>query len=631
MRSDHKYLIEITGGKPPNAHANMHMKTIRQPQTSFTRHICMGLLMLVCASVGWAQGNDRTLGETDIRPFTLGGSISFLGRGYAVRGIESRRPPGTGQVRVATTFSLFGLQSGLNILYSTDDNTLRQSMNQISFRGSWRWISVTAGTVSPNYSRYGMSGISFGGGMIELTPKWFHLSLAGGKSRRAVPFSQERDFRQESLERWVYAARLGIGHAERTFFFLSGMYARDDDPSAAGADNIQPASNIILTPGLNLSLFNNNLQLKGEVSASVFTGNTEGEAVDLGTELPSFVSDWLTLNTSTRADYAGMLTADLSLGPLHIHSGFERVQPGFRSLGTGQMRSDHEMVTLRARMPLWQRRVNLSASFSQGRNNLLELRKSTLERQQIGATMTVRLGQALNFNLAFNHMENENRAVDPSAQDAPLLHQKHVSKNITFSPTLLVRSDNMMHSISATTAYHVLDDHSELVLAGSREAVGFNNITAGISYGTTFPSAFSLGLSANMLNNTAGPTSSTGYSANLTGGYSLLEGRLSTNLSLGYSRNSIEFTRILEDPDGHGLPNHTRHLSVEEGNKDFMGGEYVVRQWSSQINLNFSASYRLPNGNPLRFSMRGLSNQPRSGEGQAFREVQASLQYTHRF
>lgn len=617
--------------KKQNTHESTHMKIIRQTQAYFSRRICTGLLILVLASAGWAQRNDRTLGETDIRPFTLGGSVSFLGRGYAVRGIESRRPPGTGQLRVATTFSLFGLQSGLNILYSTDDNTLRQSMNQVSFRGSWRWISVTAGTVSPNYSRYGMSGISVGGGMIELTPGWFHLSLAGGRSRRAVPVSQEREFRQESLERWVYAARLGLGQVERTFFFLSGMYARDRAPAAPGTSTMQPASNILLTPGLRLSMFNNNLKITGEISASVFTGNAEGEAMDLGFELPSFLSDYLTVNTSTRVDYAGMLSADLSLGPLNIHSGIERVQPGFRSLGTGQMRSDHEMYNFRARLPLLRRRVNLSASYSQGRNNLLEIRKSTLERQQIGATMTVRLSQALNFNLAFNQMENENRAVDPSIQDAQLLHQKHVSRNITFSPTLIVRSGQMMHSISATTAYHTLDDQSELVLSGGREAVGFNNITAGISYGTTFPSALSLGLSANMLNNTAGPTSSTGFSANLTGGYSLLEGRLSTNLSLGYSRNNIEFTRILEEPDQQGMPGHTRHLSVQEANKDFMGGEYVVRQWSSQVNLNFSASYRLPNGNPLRFSMRALSNQPSSDAGQEFREVQASLQYTHRF
>ncbi len=157
--------------------ATMRMKTTYLPTKPFTRGALALSLLLAFTFPGQAQVGNGTIGETDIRPFAVGGSITFLGRGYTVSGIDARRPSGTGQVRAATTFSLFGLQSGLNILYSTDDNNLRQSMNQVSFCGSWRWISVTAGTVRPDYLRYSVSGIHITGGMVELTPGWFHLSL----------------------------------------------------------------------------------------------------------------------------------------------------------------------------------------------------------------------------------------------------------------------------------------------------------------------------------------------------------------------------------------------------------------------------------------------------------------------
>ncbi len=607
------------------------METSRLRTKLFTRGALALSLLLAFTLPGQAQVGSGTIGETDIRPFAIGGSITFLGRGYTVSGIDARRPPGTGQVRAATTFSLFGLQSGLNILYSTDDNNLRQSMNQISFRGSWRWISVTAGTVRPDYSRYSVSGIHITGGMVELTPGWFHLSLAGGRSRRAVPFSDHGDFRQESFERWLYAARMGFGDADRTFFFFTGMYARDATKSLDVPESIRPSSNVNITPGLYLSLFDNNLRLTGEVTASIFTRDTESTAVDLGDEVPAFLSDMLSARTSTRVDYAGVLSGDLSLGRLQIKTGYERVQPGFLSLGTGQVRSDQQMYNLSARMPVWQRRMNLSATFLRGRNNLLDQKLSTLHRQQAGTNIMVRLTQTLNVSLAFSRMANENKAVDPSSAAAPELHQKHISSNITLTPTLVVRSDALTHSISATAAYHVLDDKSELVLAGVREESGFTNATAGLSYGVTLPSALSLGLSGNLLSNTAGNTSSTGFSTNVTGGYSFLDRRLSTNASFGWSRNGIEFVRIVNDGDDPGLPRTTLYPPKNEGENGFMEGEYVVRQWSTQFTLSLSASYRLPNGNPLHFNLRGVSNQPGSDDGQSFRELQGSLQYTHRF
>jgi len=88
---------------------------------------------------------------TGPRPFGMSGRLGLTSEAYTVNGIEGRRPPGMGQVNLSTNFNLLGLQSGINLLYNTDDNQLRQSMNQFHFHGTWRWLTLSAGTVSPRF------------------------------------------------------------------------------------------------------------------------------------------------------------------------------------------------------------------------------------------------------------------------------------------------------------------------------------------------------------------------------------------------------------------------------------------------------------------------------------------------
>jgi len=57
----------------------------------------------------------------------------------------------------------------------------------------------------------------------------------------------------------------------------------------------------------------------------------------------------------------------------------------------------------------------------------------------------------------------------------------------------------------------------------------------------------------------------------------------------------------------------------------------VVRQYSHQYTLNLSTTYRLPNGNPIRLNIRGLTSIPGQEDGREFNEWHAVLRYDHRF
>ena len=572
--------------------------------------------------------------DTDIRPVTFSGSLGIISEGYAVSGIDARRPPGMGRITLNTNFTLFGLSSGFNMIYSTDDNALRQSMNRFYFHGTWRWLTLSVGDVSPRFTKYSLGGVTVRGGMVDINPGAISLSATAGRTRRAVEFSDKPGFREPSFEQWLYAARLGFGKQGGTQFALTGVYVHDAEASIENWGALTPAENLSITPEFNLSFFDGAFFLTSNMTVSLFTRDITTEELDVR-DIPGaeYITGLFTPRSGSRVDYAGEVTANINAGPVRITGGYERIQPGFMSLGLGHIRSDQELIRVRPQVRLMNGRVSLGGNFTSGRNNLLETRISTTGRQQIGANANMRLSQSLNLTLSFMQMENENRPVDMTIEGANEMHQKQLSRNFMVVPTLVIRSGNMAHSVSLNGSYQVLDDQSSAVLDGARQPVEFTNISTGLTYGTSLPSGLSVNLSGNLLRNEMGESTNTGYSFNTSAGYGFFERRLTTSLTLGFSQNGIEYVQRVDENDPLAMANYIKWITQQrlKGN-DIIDGEYIVSQWSRQLMMNLSASYRLPNGNPLRFMIRGLINTPSDEDaGQAYDEVHATLRYEHRF
>ncbi len=609
------------------------------PKTDIRKTDVLSVVMLFIMTVFGIKAmaeEPSTIGETDIRPYEFSGSLSLISEGYMVNGIDPRRPPGLGQVQFNSNFSILGFQSGINILYSTDDNRFRQSMNQYNFQGSWRWLTIAAGTVAPSFSKYSLGGVSVTGGMIDINPAWFSLTLAGGRTRRAVEFTDEIGFREPSFERWLYATRIGFGNREGTEFALSGVYAYDITGSIEDPGELLPAQNINVTPELKLSLFQGRFRLDGNATVSAFTRDRRGSALEIS-ELDDFewLTDLITINSSTRLDYAAEISSQLRLGPVRLNGGYERVQPGFRSLGLGRIRSDHESYRVRGQFRLFEGRANLSGMYNTARNNLMDDKISTLQREQISTTLALRLTQRVNINLSYMQMSNVNDPVDPGNPIADQLHTDLISRNIMITPTMILQREMISHAISLNGSYQTLNDNSIMVQTGDRPSSEFDNTTVGVNYNVTLPSSLSLSLAGNVMKNNTETGSATGNSFNASTGYSFLDRKLTTSINLGWSRNGIEFVRIIDDPDQQDLLTgnvirHSVHNTSQNGN-DFIGGEYVVEQWSHQYSINLTTSYRFENGNPLRLNIRGLFSRPDHEGGRRYNEFHAVLRYQHRF
>ncbi|TVQ13352.1 MAG: hypothetical protein EA364_06875 [Balneolaceae bacterium] len=566
-------------------------------------------LIAVLPGAGVAQG---TFGDTNVRLYTLSGNVSLQGHGYTTNRSVNRREPLGALTTANLSYSVLGFRSGLSFRYSTDDSRLRQSMNEIGFSGSWRWISVAAGDVSPNHSRFGMSGTRIRGGEIRLSPGLLRFEAGVGQANRAVDFETGTGLRQPSFERWIYATKIGYGSTSGSYFNLSGLYGRDiagsirfpDDPDLMppGIPVPSPAENLSLTPDFQVSLFNRAFRLGAETTFSAFSRDTRSPALDASDSgAPGWIIDLFRPRVSTRVSFAGQAHTELNIDPFQLRVGYERIQPGFESIGQRQMRDDQQLWTFQPRLYLFGNRFSIDSSVRIGRDNLLGNRLFTQKRQDISLNTRTQITGSFSLGAGFSLFDNRTEATSDSP-DVPELSQRQLSRMFQLQPVLMLFSGNISHSIAMAGVYQQLD--ARLPSNYQERNSGSSTITSMLTYTLGLPSGLSLNSSLNGLWGEAAGSDFTAYGITLGSGFSFFDRSLTLNLSGGYSQNS--FTRPTMEGPG-------------------------ITTTSRQVNGNIMASYRITTTNSLRLNLRSMSNFADTGGPPAFSEFDVRLQYQHNF
>lgn len=581
----------------------------------------VGVLIVVPLSAVGAQA--AAAGDTTARPPASGargplqmeGTVSLLLEGYQASGIVNRRAPGSAQLAANAKFDLFGLKSGLSILYSTDRSGLRQSADRVSYNGSWRFITVEAGDVSPTFSEYGLNAVTLRGAHVALHPGPVILALAGGQSQRPVAPVADFAFREGAYNRMLYAARAGVETSGGdTRFAISGVMARDDTGSLRGSSGVRgvgggvtPKENLSLSPELRLSFADGRLRLDAEGTVSAITHDTRTTQVDMsGTQMPGFVSDFITPRMGTRVDYATRVGAEWSASTFGLRTGYERVQPGFESLGLAQQRSDQEVLQLRPRVALLQRRLTIDGSFSTARNNLLGQSARTVRRNQLGTSVQARLARTLSISGTIQQMDNTSRAEDAGAADV-LGDLRQVARSITLTPTFSLVRGTLVHTATVSISSQTVDDHSDASIpAEVRAAYGSSGLNTTATYALALPTGLSFTVTGNHSHTEASSFESRMTALTLGAGHMLFQRRLSMNATAGWSAVSSQLSLGTLSPD-------------------------AAERRSRQLTSSLTSAYRLPTGDQVRLTLRSMNNSAVAGTGRSYSEYFSTLQYERRF
>ncbi|WP_124245493.1 hypothetical protein [Cyclonatronum proteinivorum] len=569
--------------------------------------------VLIAAVPQRMQAQDGTIADTNIRLYTLQGNMSLQTHAYSTTRVAGFREPLGMLASMNLNYSLLGFRSGMSVRYSTENSQFRQSMNRVSFRAGWRWIDVAAGDVNPTFNRFSLRGLNVRGGEVQLSPGSFSTHFVFGRVNKKVDAFGDADFRTLSYERWLYGTRLRFGSESRSHFGLGVVYAidRDDElvPSAQSGDNFAfagripvPEENLTISPDFRLMMFGNRVEMRAENTVSVFTRDTRSEALDLSEAgIPDFVSGLYRVRTSTRANFATLINTRFNFNPLTLAVGFERVQPGFRSLGLRNIKDDDQSLSIQPQLMLLSGRLGISSSLRFGRDNLLNQRVSTLYRNDMAVNVQAQLSPELSlaggYNVLINSARNTGTADDDTLLNYP--EQTIISHNFSLQPSYTWVASSSTHSFSVSAMYQALNIDIDRI---DRD-LNSSFFTTSFSYNLSVFSGFSLNGGVNYAGGSSPGSdfSVTGLTVGL--GHAFFDRKVNVNLNGGLSQNTTE--------------------------SDF--GDQTLRQSQRQLNGNASAIYRPARQSTIRLTARTVSNTQIQGTGMGFQEFEVRIIIDQRF
>lgn len=362
------------------------------------------ILLLIFFTVAWPFSFAQDLSNIGKSPWlATSGGISLNQVYYHTGDTLSQRKPYAYTLMANLNLSVYGWSVPLSAVYSNRQWSYHQPFNQFSLHPSYKWIRLHAGYTSMNFSPYTLGGHQFLGGGIELTPdNGFKFSAMFGRL-------QKRILQDSAMEGEPAFRRIGTGlKAEYSNKFgnigVILFYATDDKHSLPVTEDslaISPQENLTLGFSGNINIIRN-VTASVDYSRSILSENTLSPENDvIKNKIPFF-----TYRESTRRFNA--LKAGLNYNSFIgvIGVGYERIDPGYRTLGAYYNSNDFVNYTLSYGGSFLKNRVSLAASFGLQQDNLNGQKEQENTRTVGNLNLNLTPVEALGISLFYSNFYN---------------------------------------------------------------------------------------------------------------------------------------------------------------------------------------------------------------------------------
>lgn len=504
--------------------------------TSLRRILLLTALLLLGMKPSYAQNIEEVLAFRKKKPFKISGSISARATLFSSRPSEARQSF-TYQLTGAVNLSLYEL---LNIPLSFNLNNYGANFsypslpNRLSLHPSYKWAKAHIGDVSMSFGPYTLNGHQFTGLGVELSPGRWQVSAMAGRLLKRVDADPNIPSLQVGYERWGYGLKTRY---EGSTFALGGTIfaARDRDGHISfdlDALGIYPKGNIALGIEGSLSLIKD-LKLSLEYGLSRMQQDLR----------------------SAEVSYYHALRADVSYSFVGntLGVGYERIDPGYATLGAYYFNNDYENLTLNYSRSFFDSKLSLALSGGLQRDDLMgqkqEHNKRFVGSAQVGFTPSEALSASVSLS-SFQSYRNLKSSFDYINARTPYdnldtLQFTQLSHSLDADISWrLKQSEAQTQTLSATLSYQEAADRQGRYIQPGQ-------LTRFMNLGTSY----SLDLSALDLTLTGGFNVSNNYAdrkAVLTLGPSLslakrfLKKQLSTGLSLSYNETQEAGHRLAQ-------------------------------------------------------------------------------------
>ncbi|WP_315056654.1 hypothetical protein [Chryseobacterium indoltheticum] len=357
----------------------------------YTRNIV--LVLLVSASALYkAQEVDlenlgkKTKEELKKNPFKISGGISANSVFYSSN-VYRGREPFTYFLNGNLNLGLYKWSMPISYSLTNQGSQLGYQVpfkfNRISIAPKYKWVKAYIGDANMTFSPYTFNGLLFTGGGLELTPKIpLKVALMTGRLNKAV----EDDGNPNTIpayKRMGYGAHLKW-EKDKYKLGLIGFYAKDNVGSLKNAlddKGVLPQENLVLSMAGNFKL-DKNIEVYGEYANTAVINDlraTENGAVKKGIS-----SKFLSPNSSMENYSAFNTGIDLKLKKGMIGIKYEKIDPGYKTLGAYYFNNDLENITLNSSFTMLKDKLSLSTNIGRQRDNL-DNKKAKQTSRWVGA------------------------------------------------------------------------------------------------------------------------------------------------------------------------------------------------------------------------------------------------------
>lgn len=397
------------------------------------------------------------------KPAEFRGNISAGFNLYDIEGADARRSPFSWQLGGSATLVIKGWSLPFSFLVRDQKYSYSRPFNTAGISPRYRWLTLHAGWRNLHFSKYTLAGHAFKGGGIEIMPRKFRFSAMRGELRQN---NFRRDtaiygaFEQPHYRRMGFGGKIGLGTARNYVDFIV-FKAKDHPNNKFGADAAYPfpgKENLIGGVKSGFLLFKK-LSINLDAAASAITDNLSTPKYKLDTfsiKIPPIAEKMLTINSSTRASFAGEGDARLQLGRFYIGGGYAYINSLFRSLGSYNLQNDIERKNLLFGGSFGKKTAgSFGASLGLERNNLNGLRLNTSRRVIASGNGSLRAADWAVFSGSFSNFRASLESGFVELNDT--FFQAQTSRTASFSPVFIKKSGSFSHNLSLSSSWSVFD------------------------------------------------------------------------------------------------------------------------------------------------------------------------------
>lgn len=373
------------------------------------------VLLSLCPLVGQSQDIEATYQQ--IKEKLEGPAIKVSGRitttlltNYSNLDIR-RADPFAWRLNGQLNVDLYGVKLPISLLMSSKSTVFNYQLPAYHFVGlspSYKWAKLHLGNSNTNFSPYVFAGQSFSGVGTELSPGIWRLKAIRGRLQRTdVTTLGQLQNLDLPYSRQAWGAQGGVESGKEKFL-ISLLKVKDQmRPGKIDTIGLNPMENLVLGLAARKQI-SPVLYLDIDYAWSFLSRNT-GSPLRASGDTPWLGLGLIAFRNSTGRYKALKTSIGVKTNFGHIEMQHEKIDPGYRSLGTLFFNDDLENITISSTLSAFKKKLKLAAHLGIQRNNLSGFESNSQNRWIGTINATFLASKKLNLNANYSNFSATNR------------------------------------------------------------------------------------------------------------------------------------------------------------------------------------------------------------------------------